>query len=179
MSPVAACGLGDPNGPSGALHWSSRSLRPRRAPPAAEDESLQQPRPDPAEQRVWCVRPAARGHRRQHRLLAVHGGGNRAAAEPDHRGQDGAARWPVARLLLCRYRPHLPTSQLSLPLRGTQESSSIVPSHGCPKPRNQPRVSPGQSHVYLEIPFLRFARWPHCRKNPPASAGRRKRRAWV
>lgn len=89
-------------GTLGTLYCSFWFHRPRRAPPAAQDESLQQPRPDPAEQRVWCLRPASCGHRSEHGLLAVHGGGDRFAAEPDHRGQDGAARWPLESLLLCR-----------------------------------------------------------------------------
>lgn len=116
--PGGCMGARAPVGPVRPLQGSFPSRRPRRAPPAAEDESLQQPRPDPAEQRVRCVWPAARGHRGQHRLLAVHGGGHGAAAEPDHGGQDGTARWPLARLLLRRYRPHLPSTQLSLPCGG-------------------------------------------------------------
>lgn len=92
---------------------------------------------------------------------------------PDHRGQDGAARWPVARLLLCRYRPHLPTSQLSLRCMAP-ESSSIVPSHGCRNPEMKPFLSwtvtclPGDS-------ISKFCQVAHLRKNPPTSAGRRKK----
>lgn len=100
-----------------ALYYRFWSRRPRRAPPAAQDESLQQPRPDPAEQRVWCLRPAPCGHRGQHGLLAVHGRGDRFAAEPDHRGQDGAACRPLESLLLCRCPlacPHSPPKSLSI-----------------------------------------------------------------
>lgn len=39
----------------------------------------------------WC--------RRVDRLLAADGGGDRPAAEPDHRGQDGAALRPLEGLL--------------------------------------------------------------------------------
>lgn len=65
--PGDCMGLGTLVSPIMALQGSGfLCLRPRRAPPAAENESLQQPRPDPAKQRVWCVWPAARGHRSQH-----------------------------------------------------------------------------------------------------------------
>lgn len=46
--------------------------------------------------RLWF---AVGGRRRVDRLLAADGGGDRPAAEPDHRGQDGAALRPVEGLL--------------------------------------------------------------------------------
>lgn len=112
-----------------ALYYRFWFCRPHRAPPAAQDESLQQPRPDPAEQCVWCLRSASGGHSGQHGLLAVHGGGDRFAAEPDHRGQDGAARWPLESLLLCRCLPCLPSL--------TPKSLSIVTYLGFHEPRSR------------------------------------------
>ena len=66
VSRVGCMGVRTLVGPIRPPQGSFRSLRPRRAPPATEDESLQQPRPDPAEQRVWCMWPPACGHRSQH-----------------------------------------------------------------------------------------------------------------
>ncbi|CAN8178201.1 unnamed protein product, partial [Coccothraustes coccothraustes] len=57
---------------------------------------------DAAEQRVRGLRAAPGGHRRLHGLLALHGGGRGVPAEPEHRGAHGAARRPLARLLLRR-----------------------------------------------------------------------------
>lgn len=58
-----------------------------RAPDAGGDERLQQEGADPAQQRVCRLRPRPPGHLRQHRLLALPGGGHRPAPKPDGRDQ--------------------------------------------------------------------------------------------
>lgn len=63
------------------------------------DELVQHPSLDSALLRFRRLRPAVGGRCRVDRLLAADGGGNRAAAESDHRGQDGAALGPVEGLL--------------------------------------------------------------------------------
>ena len=55
------------------------------------DELVQQPSSDAALLRVWGVRASPGGGCRVDGLLAAYGGGHRAAAEPDHGGEDGAA----------------------------------------------------------------------------------------
>lgn len=48
-------------------------------------EPMWQEGADVAEQRVCCLRPGPVGHRREHRLLALPGGGHHPSCQPDHR----------------------------------------------------------------------------------------------
>lgn len=67
------------------------------------DEFVQHEGLDAALVRLRGLWAAAGGCGRVHRLLAADGGGHRPAAEPDHRGQDGAARRPLEGLLRGRW----------------------------------------------------------------------------
>lgn len=71
----------------------------RRSSFPSPDEFLQHPRVDAALLGFRRLRPPAGRRCRVDGLLAADGGGDRAAAEPDHRGQDGAALRPVEGLL--------------------------------------------------------------------------------
>lgn len=99
-SPSAPRGLCFPPRPR-LLSPLSRSPAPRAHARWAdrEDGRLWEEGPDPAEQRLRRVRPGPAGHRRQHGLLAVPGGGRGPGPEPEHRGQDVAALRPVEGLL--------------------------------------------------------------------------------
>lgn len=63
------------------------------------DEFIQYEGSDAALVGFRGLRFAVGRRRRVDRLLAADGGGNRPAAEPDHRGQDGAALRPLEGLL--------------------------------------------------------------------------------
>lgn len=69
---------------------------------ACVDELMQQQGSHSALHRVWGVRTAVGWGCRGNRLLAANGGGHRAAAEPNHRRQDGIALWPLEGVLHSR-----------------------------------------------------------------------------
>lgn len=66
------------------------------------DELLQQQGSDSALHSVWGVWTAVGGGCRGDGLLATDGGGNRTAAEPNCRCQDGIAFWPLESVLHSR-----------------------------------------------------------------------------
>lgn len=66
------------------------------------DELLQQQGSDSALHSVWGVWTAVGGGCRGDGLLAADGGGNRTAAEPNCRCQDGIAFWPLESVLHSR-----------------------------------------------------------------------------
>lgn len=73
------------------------------APHAFGNERLWQEGADPAQQRVRRLRPRPPGHLRQHRLLALPGGGHRPAPKPDGGNQSVAALGALEGLLSGRY----------------------------------------------------------------------------
>jgi len=76
---------------------------PPRPPHAVGNECLRQEGADPAQQRVRRLRPRPPGHLRQHRLLALPGGGHRPAPKPDGGDQTVAAFGALEGLLSGRY----------------------------------------------------------------------------
>lgn len=54
---------------------------------------------DAAEQRVRRLRPRPAGDRREHRLLALPGGGRHPPTQPEHRDAHVTSLWPLEGLL--------------------------------------------------------------------------------
>lgn len=75
------------------------SSLPGPSPPGCDHERLQQEGPDSADQRLRHQRSGAAGIGRQHRLLALPGGGRHHAAQPERPYQDVAALWPLEGVL--------------------------------------------------------------------------------